>query len=80
MNHPGPGHKPLSTRRTLDMLKINAAHLGRRNQAIASWTDGIERRVHFFEIDLPGAWHGAGVILVSRSTCAFLHRTYLCKK
>jgi hypothetical protein len=54
------GHKQLATLRTLDTLEIYTPYLGRRNHAATFWTDGIERCLHFFEIDLPRAWHGPG--------------------
>jgi hypothetical protein len=54
-------HKPLATCRTLDPIKIDAPHIGWRNHAATSRADGIERSLHFFEIDFPGAWH-AGYI------------------
>ena len=56
---PSVGHKSVSTRRTLDTLKVDAPHLGRRNHAATLGAHRIERCPHLFEIDLPRAWHGS---------------------
>jgi hypothetical protein len=59
------GHKSLSARRTLDTIKIDAPHIGGRNQSSTFWTDGIERRLHLVEINFPRAWHWVGVLFIA---------------
>src|SRR5580692_4526271 len=41
-------------------LKVDAPHLGGRNQLSTFRAYRIERCLHFFEIDLPRAWHDLG--------------------
>jgi hypothetical protein len=43
-----PGCKLFSAHRTLDTIKVNAAHFCRRNRLSAFRAYGIERRPHFF--------------------------------
>jgi hypothetical protein len=40
--HPEPGHKLLPTLRTLDSLKVDAPHLGRRNHAATFGTRRVQ--------------------------------------
>jgi hypothetical protein len=49
------GRKSLPAHRTLDMLKVDAPHFGRRNHLSTFRAYVIKRRPHFFEIDLPRA-------------------------
>jgi hypothetical protein len=50
------GHKLFSAHWTLDTLKVDAPHLGEiKPPHFAAYR--IERSLHFFKIDLPGAWH-----------------------
>jgi hypothetical protein len=46
-------HKSLSAHRTLDTLKVNAPHFCGRDHLSTFRAYRIERRPHFFEIDLP---------------------------
>ena len=55
-------YKLFSARRTLDPLKVDAPHLGRRNQLSTFRAYRIERCLHFFEIDLPRARHDLGIL------------------
>jgi len=52
--------KLFSAYRTLDTLTVDAPHLSGRNQPSTFRAYRIERRLHLFEIDLPGAWHDLG--------------------
>ena len=45
------------------MLKVDAPHLGGRNQRSTFRTDRSERRPHFFEIDPPGARHDPTILI-----------------
>jgi hypothetical protein len=64
------GRKPLSTHRTHDTLKVDAAHPWRRNQASTFRAYRIEGRPHFFEINLPRSRHGSGVLVIFPAHCS----------
>jgi hypothetical protein len=79
-NHPessGPGSKPFSARWTLHPLKINPLHLGGCNDLPAFRAKRVERRQHFFEIDLLSAGHGSEDFNSSPGGLAHLY--VLCK-
>jgi hypothetical protein len=60
------GHKSLSAHRAFDTLKVDTAHLGRRNQSSTFGAYRIERCPHFFEIDLPRPWHNPTIVIRDR--------------
>jgi|HubBroStandDraft_6_1064221.scaffolds.fasta_scaffold08282_4 hypothetical protein len=57
------GYESLSAHRTLDTLKVDAPHIGRRNQSSAFRAYRIERRPHLFEINLLTAGHGLSILV-----------------
>jgi hypothetical protein len=57
------GYESLSAHRTLDTLKVDAPHIGRRNQSSAFRAYRIERRPHLFQIDLSRAWRHLGILV-----------------
>ena len=63
-------HKSLSAHWTLDTLKVDPPHLGRRNQASTFRAYVIERCLHAFEIDLLPAWHDLGILVPSHADVA----------
>ena len=59
--------KQFSARRTFHPPKINPLHLGGCNDLPTFRTYRIERYQHFFEIDLPRAWHDPTILIRDRN-------------
>jgi hypothetical protein len=60
-------HKLFSAHRTLDTLKVDAAHIRRRNQASTFRAYVIKRRPHLFQIDLPRPLHIPTILIRDRN-------------